>query len=60
MARPAGVARPGVGGVALGVLLLGLPSDGGVYATKLLRRGIEIERPRPDAMLDTLSVADVI
>lgn len=35
-------------------------SHGGVYTTKLLRRGIDIERPRPDNVLATLSVADVM
>jgi CIC family chloride channel protein len=35
-------------------------SHGSVYTTKLLRRGIDIERPRPDNVLETLSVADVM
>jgi chloride channel protein, CIC family len=35
-------------------------SYGSVYTTKLLRRGIDIERPRPDNVLETLSVADVM
>ena len=34
-------------------------SHGSVYTTKLLRRGIDIERPRPDNVLETLAVADV-
>jgi CIC family chloride channel protein len=35
-------------------------SYGSVYTTKLLRRGIDIERPRPDNILEALSVADVM
>jgi CIC family chloride channel protein len=35
-------------------------SHGSVYTTKLLRRGIDIERPRPDNVLATLRVADVM
>jgi CIC family chloride channel protein len=35
-------------------------SYGSVYTTKLLRRGIDIERPRPDNVLETLRVADVM
>jgi chloride channel protein, CIC family len=35
-------------------------SYGSVYTTKLLRRGIDIERPRPDNVLETLTVADVM
>jgi chloride channel protein, CIC family len=35
-------------------------SHGSVYTTKLLRRGIDIERPRPDNVLETLRVADVM
>jgi CIC family chloride channel protein len=35
-------------------------SYGSVYTTKLLRRGIDIERARPDNLLETLSVADVM
>ncbi|HEX3688714.1 MAG TPA: chloride channel protein, partial [Solirubrobacteraceae bacterium] len=35
-------------------------SYGSVYTTKLLRRGIDIERPRPDNILETISVADVM
>jgi CIC family chloride channel protein len=35
-------------------------SYGSVYTTKLLRRGIDIERPRPDNVLETLNVADVM
>src|SRR6185312_11031322 len=34
-------------------------SHGSVYTTKLLRRGIDIERPRPDNVLETVAVADV-
>jgi chloride channel protein, CIC family len=35
-------------------------SYGSVYTTKLLRRGIDIERSRPDNVLENLSVADVM
>jgi chloride channel protein, CIC family len=35
-------------------------SYGSVYTTKLLRRGIDIERPRPADVLQTLTVADVM
>ena len=35
-------------------------SYGSVYTTKLLRRGIDIERPRPANALQTLTVADVM
>ena len=35
-------------------------SYGSVYTTKLLRRGIDIERPRPDNVLESLSVGDVM
>ncbi len=35
-------------------------SYGSVYTTKLLRRGIDIERPRPANALHTLTVADVM
>ena len=35
-------------------------SYGSVYTTKLLRRGIDIERARPDNVLETLTVADVM
>ncbi|MGA8016468.1 MAG: chloride channel protein [Candidatus Dormiibacterota bacterium] len=33
---------------------------GSIYTTKLLRRGIDIERPRPTSVLQTLTVADVM
>jgi CIC family chloride channel protein len=35
-------------------------SYGSIYTTKLLRRGIDIERPRPASMWQTLTVADVM
>ena len=35
-------------------------SHGSVYTTKLLRRGIDIERPQPGNVLETLSVAEVM
>ena len=35
-------------------------SYGSVYTTKLLRRGIDIERPRPTTCFETLTVADVM
>ena len=35
-------------------------SYGSIYTTKLLRRGIDIERPRPTNVLQTLTVADVM
>ncbi len=35
-------------------------SYGSVYTTKLLRRGIDIERPRTDTILRTLSIAGVM
>ncbi|HLH13809.1 MAG TPA: chloride channel protein [Solirubrobacteraceae bacterium] len=35
-------------------------SDGSIYTTKLLRRGIDIERPRSIGALEQLSVADVM
>jgi CIC family chloride channel protein len=35
-------------------------SYGSVYTTKLLRRGIDIERPRPAAALQTLTVGEVM
>ena len=33
---------------------------GTIYTTKLLRRGTDIERPKPSSMLQTLTVADVM
>ena len=35
-------------------------THGSIYTTKLLRRGIDIERPRPASMWQTLTVADVM
>ena len=35
-------------------------SYGSIYTTKLLRRGIDIERPRPTGSLERLTVADVM
>ncbi len=35
-------------------------SYGSVYTTKLLRRGIDIERPRTDTVLRSLSIAEVM
>lgn len=35
-------------------------SYGSIYTTKLLRRGIDIERPRPTGVLQSLTVADVM
>ena len=35
-------------------------SHGSIYTTKLLRRGIDIERPKPTSVLQTLTVADVM
>jgi CIC family chloride channel protein len=35
-------------------------SYGSIYTTKLLRRGIDIERPRPTSVLQSLTVADVM
>ena len=35
-------------------------SYGSIYTTKLLRRGIDIERPRPTNVLQLLTVADVM
>ncbi len=35
-------------------------SYGSIYTTKLLRRGIDIERPRTTSVLHTLTVADVM
>jgi CIC family chloride channel protein len=35
-------------------------SYGSIYTTKLLRRGIDIDRPRPGAELQTMTVADVM
>ncbi|MGO8686134.1 MAG: chloride channel protein [Candidatus Dormibacteria bacterium] len=35
-------------------------SYGSIYTTKLLRRGIDIERPTPASVLQTLTVADVM
>jgi CIC family chloride channel protein len=35
-------------------------SYGSIYTTKLLRRGVDIERPRPASMWQTLTVADVM
>ena len=33
---------------------------GNIYTTKLLRRGIDIERPKPASVLQTLTVADLM
>jgi CIC family chloride channel protein len=33
---------------------------GSIYTTKLLRRGVDIERPKPTSALETLTVADVM
>ena len=35
-------------------------SYGSIYTTKLLRRGIDIERPKPDNVLQVLTVSDVM
>jgi chloride channel protein, CIC family len=35
-------------------------SHGSIYTTKLLRRGIDIERPKPTNVLQTLTVADAM
>ena len=35
-------------------------SYGSIYTTKLLRRGIDLERPRPASALESLTVADVM
>ena len=35
-------------------------SYGSIYTTKLLRRGIDIERPKPTSVLQTVRVADVM
>jgi chloride channel protein, CIC family len=35
-------------------------SYGSIYTTKLLRRGIDIERPKPSTVLESLSVRDVM
>ncbi len=35
-------------------------SYGSIYTTKLLRRGIDIERPKPASVLSVLTVADVM
>jgi CIC family chloride channel protein len=35
-------------------------SYGSIYTTKLLRRGVDIERPKPASMWQTLTVADVM
>ncbi len=35
-------------------------SYGSIYTTKLLRRGIDIERPKPANVLQLLTVADVM
>ena len=35
-------------------------SYGSIYTTKLLRRGIDIERPKPESVLHLLRVADVM
>ncbi|HTW09095.1 MAG TPA: chloride channel protein [Acidimicrobiales bacterium] len=35
-------------------------SYGSIYTTKLLRRGIDIERPKPSSVLSVLTVADVM
>jgi CIC family chloride channel protein len=35
-------------------------SYGSVYTTKLLRRGIDIERPKTDAILQTLTIAEIM
>jgi CIC family chloride channel protein len=45
-------------GVAVGVSKR--LSYGTIYTTKLLRRGIDIERPKPSSMLQLLTVGDVM
>ena len=35
-------------------------SHGSIYTTKLLRRGIDLERPKPTSVLSVLTVADVM
>jgi CIC family chloride channel protein len=35
-------------------------SYGSIYTTKLLRRGIDIERPKPESVLQMLTVSDVM
>ena len=47
-------------GVAVAVGLSRRLTYGTIYTTKLLRRGVDIDRPRPANLLQTLTVAEVM
>lgn len=47
-------------GTALASAISAHLTHGTIYTTKLLRRGIDIERPKPATLLQTLTVADAM
>ncbi len=55
-----GLALPVLLAVGLGAGLSRHLSYGTIYTTKLLRRGIDIDRPRPQTALQVLTVADAM
>jgi CIC family chloride channel protein len=54
------LALPVMLAVAIGAAVSKRLSYGSIYTTKLLRRGIDIERPKPASVLKSLTVADVM
>ncbi len=55
-----GLTLPVMLAVALSVTLARRLRYGTVYTTKLLRRGIDIDRPRPSSLLQVLTVTEVM
>jgi CIC family chloride channel protein len=55
-----GLTLPVMLAVAIAAAVSNRLSYGSIYTTKLLRRGIDIERPKPASVLQTLTVADVM
>ncbi len=55
-----GLTLPVMLGVGIAAGISKRLSYGTIYTTKLLRRGTDIERPRPSSMLQVLTVADVM
>ncbi|MGA9774827.1 MAG: chloride channel protein [Candidatus Dormiibacterota bacterium] len=55
-----GLTLPVMLAVAIAAAVSKRLSYGSIYTTKLLRRGIDIERPTPASVVQTLTVADVM
>jgi CIC family chloride channel protein len=47
-------------GTAIASVISARLTHGTIYTTKLIRRGIDIERPKPATLMQTLSVADAM